>query len=59
MKLYSLVLGCSMWFADFLFVARNWAKDEQTRKCLRGQRKTSAFASPRVTGNSGGSADGF
>ena len=21
-----------MWFADFLFVARNWAKDEQTRK---------------------------
>jgi lysophosphatidic acid acyltransferase/lysophosphatidylinositol acyltransferase len=26
------VLGWSMWFADFLFLERNWAKDEQTLK---------------------------
>ncbi|CAJ2676423.1 1-acyl-sn-glycerol-3-phosphate acyltransferase 3-like [Trifolium pratense] len=29
---YLPVLGWSMWFADFLFLERNWAKDEQTLK---------------------------
>ncbi|WJX48140.1 1-acyl-sn-glycerol-3-phosphate acyltransferase [Trifolium repens] len=29
---YLPVLGWSMWFADFLFLERNWTKDEQTLK---------------------------
>ncbi|XP_050893662.1 1-acyl-sn-glycerol-3-phosphate acyltransferase 3 [Lathyrus oleraceus] len=29
---YLPVLGWSMWFADFLFLARNWAKDEKSLK---------------------------
>ncbi|XP_004503603.1 1-acyl-sn-glycerol-3-phosphate acyltransferase 3-like [Cicer arietinum] len=29
---YLPVLGWSMWFADFLFLERNWAKDEVTLK---------------------------
>lgn len=28
------IIGWSMWFSDYVFVERSWAKDERTLKVL-------------------------